>query len=355
MGTLTARFEFAMEPSGAFDLLVAGLRDALARRGGSLGAGLEGGVTERGRTVAKVTAWEPPRRVAFAWESTPWTAAPPVPVEIRLEPSSGGTRIVVEVSSWGTALSDRPEDHLAWFAGAIVAPLLSAISPEGLGEWLTDRRVRRPAGPWARATYADPMFHWPNFLLILDRLGLRAEDRLLEVGCGGGAFLRRALESGCRATAVDHSPEMVRLATEQNREAVASGHLVLLEAGADRLPVADAAFTCAVMTGVIGFLPDPAGALAEIHRALRSGGRLVVFAGTAALRGTPAAPEPFASRIHFFDAEELAAVARAAGFAAIEVEDPDLRPYLDAAKIPEDARELFRPGGGALLLTARRR
>jgi hypothetical protein len=96
----------------------------------------------------------------------------------------------------------------------------------------------------------EPVYHRPNFRAILETLGLTADDYLLEVGCGGGAFLQEALRSGCRAAAVDHSADMVRLAREVNHDAIAEHRLEILEASADRLPFPDATFSCAVMTGV---------------------------------------------------------------------------------------------------------
>ncbi|MCI4353521.1 MAG: methyltransferase domain-containing protein [Thermoplasmata archaeon] len=304
--------------------------------------------------MAKVTAWEPGRRLILEWRPATWKADEQVNVELRFDAISDGTRITFEVRGWGGVFSEDVEDLAGWFGSGLLAPLFYAISPDGLGNWLTDRRVRRPTGPRARAIYADPIFHWPNFLLILDRISLKADDNLLEVGCGGGAFMRKALESGGRATAVDHSPEMVRLTIEQNRMAVAHGVLTVLEAEADRLPVADETFTCAVMTGVIGFLPDPVGALKEIRRALQPGGRIAVFGGTAALKGTPAAPEPFASRIRFFEKAEFEQIGHQAGFVDVQVDEPDLEGYARTAKVPEEAIELFQGGGGALLLTGRK-
>ncbi len=45
---------------------------------------------------------------------------------------------------------------------------------------------------------------------ILEALVLRPEDRLLEIGCGGGLLLRDALTCGVEsATGLDHSEEMV--------------------------------------------------------------------------------------------------------------------------------------------------
>jgi len=74
-----------------------------------------------------------------------------------------------------------------------------------LGDWITDRRARRPSGPKARVVYRDPLYHRPNLKAILNVLRLTPDDYLLEVGCGGGAFLADALKSGCKAAAVDHS------------------------------------------------------------------------------------------------------------------------------------------------------
>jgi len=63
-------------------------------------------------------------------------------------------------------------------------------------------------------------------------LGLRRDDYLLEVGCGGGAFLHDVLGSGCRAAAIDHSADMVRVAREANSEAIEQNRLEIREGDA---------------------------------------------------------------------------------------------------------------------------
>jgi ubiquinone/menaquinone biosynthesis C-methylase UbiE len=152
---------------------------------------------------------------------------------------------------------------------------------------------------------------------ILDALGLHDGDRLLEVGCGGGLLLRDALRTGAAATGLDHSQEMVELASER-----APAATVLLGA-AERLPFADAAFTAVAMSVVFFFLPAPGAALAESRRVLSERGRIAVYTTSAVLRGTPAAPEPLASRSHFYTDNELAALATGAGFRAVSVHEQD--------------------------------
>ncbi len=350
--TVEASVTLALEPEAAFDVFVDELATALTGAGLTFEPEAKGRIVEDGREVGRVTAWVPGERIALAWRPADWAPEDVAAIEVRLERREAATRVVLELHGLGRLLGD--EDELAgWFAGAMAAPLLRAASPRAFGDWVTDRRARRPSGAQARAYYRDPLYHYPNFRAILDELALRPADLLLEVGCGGGAFLADALASGCRAAAVDHSPEMVELARATNRAAVAEGRLDVRLAGADRLPFADAAFTCAVMTGVLGFLPDPIGSLQEIRRVLGPGGRLVALGSDPEMRGTPAAPEPMASRLHFYGSDELERLGRAAGFDTVAVVRRDLAPYAREAGVPEVHLPLFA-GPGARFLLARR-
>ena len=162
--------------------------------------------------------------------------------------------------------------------------------------------------------------------------------------------MKEVLESGCRAAAIDHSADMVQLAREVNREAVAEGLLEVHEASAERLPFADETFTCAAMTGVFGFLSDPVAALREIRRVLREGGRLVLLGSDPRWRGTPAAPEPIASRLNFYEEDELAGLVREAGFENAQVVLRDLEPLAREVGIPEEHLPLFAGGGEQFLL-----
>jgi SAM-dependent methyltransferase len=198
------------------------------------------------------------------------------------------------------------DDRAAWEESALA-----------FEDWLTDRVARRPAGRRAREVYGAGDVHDFARRAILGALALGPSDRLLDIGCGGGMLLRDALATGATVTGLDHSEEMVRLARER-----APGAEVVL-GSAERLPFADAAFTAIAMSIVFFFLDDPVAALRECGRVLAPGGRLAVYTTSPALRGTPAAPEPLASRGHFYENEELAELARQAGLAAVAVVDDD--------------------------------
>jgi SAM-dependent methyltransferase len=346
--------DLQLAPAAAFDAIADDLALALHRLGLEFRAGDGGQVTESGREVGRVVRWQPPEEIEFDWLGAAWQPSQAMPIRVRFERLGDGTRVTFEIPDPGNLFGDRGEELGGWFAGEVGARLLYACAPDRLGDWLTDRRARRPSGPQSRAFYRDPLYHRPNFKAILRVLKLQPEDRLVEVGCGGGAFLSEALASGCRAAAVDYSADMVRLARELNRDSIAAGRLEIREAAADLLPFPDASFTCAVSTGVLGFLLRPLEALREIHRVLLPGGRLVLFTASKELRGTPAAPEPIASRLSFYEDEELEALARQAGFSRVQVDRPDIEPFAREVGIPEDFLELFRGRAGGQLLTAQK-
>jgi SAM-dependent methyltransferase len=199
------------------------------------------------------------------------------------------------------------EDFAAWRR--------SGLPNDGFDDWLTDRVARRPEGARARSVYGAEDVHDFARRAILGALALRARDRLLEVGCGGGLLLRDALRTGASVTGIDHSEDMVALAREQ----APGAEVVLAEAAS--LPFAADMFTAVAMSVVFFFLDGPVAVLRECRRVLRPQGRLAVYTTGPELRGTPAAPEPIASRGHFYADDELAALARTADFDDVVVDN----------------------------------
>jgi hypothetical protein len=102
------------------------------------------------------------------------------------------------------------------------------------------------------------------------------------------------------------------------------------------------------------FFLDPGPVLRECRRVVRGGGALAVFTVSEAAKGTPAAPEPIASRGRFYTDEQLVELARAAGFDDATVKHPDLESHARAAGLPDDVVELFAGTAAASqLLVAR--
>lgn len=101
------------------------------------------------------------------------------------------------------------------------------------------------------------------------RLLLRAEDRLLDIGCGTGALLHHlaAVHPMSQLTGMDPVPEMLAAARDKLAPAIE-----LREGWAEQLPFADSQFDIVVSCNMFHYIARPADALSEIQRVLRPGG-----------------------------------------------------------------------------------
>jgi SAM-dependent methyltransferase len=102
-------------------------------------------------------------------------------------------------------------------------------------------------------------------------------ERILDVGCGPGFYVRELLdEVGPMGSivALDASPDMLALA---RRRCEGQGNVNFREGNAAALPADDDDFDAALCVQVMEYVTDPTTALTEIHRALRPGGRVVIW------------------------------------------------------------------------------
>jgi ubiquinone/menaquinone biosynthesis C-methylase UbiE len=113
--------------------------------------------------------------------------------------------------------------------------------------------------------------------LVREALGASRGERILDVGCGPGFYCVELLDdvgpSGS-VVGVDSSPAMLALA---ERRCAGRENVELLEAEAVSLPVPDGSFDAAVSVQVQEYVADAAAGLAELRRALRPGGRALVW------------------------------------------------------------------------------
>jgi ubiquinone/menaquinone biosynthesis methyltransferase len=110
---------------------------------------------------------------------------------------------------------------------------------------------------------------------VISLAGVQAGERVLDLACGTGDLAFGSAARGARVTGLDLTPRMIAIARERARDLTNPTNLISWLAGdMCALPVAGAAFD-AVTTGYgLRNVPDLPGALREIHRALRPGGRV---------------------------------------------------------------------------------
>jgi SAM-dependent methyltransferase len=111
--------------------------------------------------------------------------------------------------------------------------------------------------------------------VLLDEVGLSAGQAVLDVACGPGTMARLAAQrlgvSG-QVTACDLSPGMLELAAAK-KPLEGAAPITYQQCPADDLPLPDEAFDVVLCQQGLQFFPDKTGALAEMRRALKPGGR----------------------------------------------------------------------------------
>lgn len=100
-----------------------------------------------------------------------------------------------------------------------------------------------------------------------------ARGRVLEIGFGCGSSLDAYPQEGLELVGLDPNPGMLRRAAA--RTARAPFRVELVQAGAERIPLPDQSFDTVVSHWTLCSLNDRAGALREVRRVLRPGGRLL--------------------------------------------------------------------------------
>jgi ubiquinone/menaquinone biosynthesis C-methylase UbiE len=113
--------------------------------------------------------------------------------------------------------------------------------------------------------------------LVREALGAVSGERILDAGCGPGFYcleLSEIVGSSGSVLGVDSSLAMLQLARTR---CAGRDNVGLLEGEATALPVESATFDGAVCVQVLEYVSDVDAALAELHRALRPGGRAVVW------------------------------------------------------------------------------
>jgi SAM-dependent methyltransferase len=108
--------------------------------------------------------------------------------------------------------------------------------------------------------------------VVMELLGLAARERgrLLDVGCGAGAFLARMRDLGWEVLGLEPDPRAARVARE-------TFGLEVVAASLQEAELPEGSFDVVTLNHVVEHVPDPVDLLAGCRRVLRPGGRIVVL------------------------------------------------------------------------------
>lgn len=118
-----------------------------------------------------------------------------------------------------------------------------------------------------------PLTNWG-----LSLLDIQEGRTMLDIGCGGGATLRRLLKrsKGGMVYGIDISEESVSKARKVNAD-VLDKQVFVTQGSAEKLPYEDWKFDLVTAVETIYFWPNLPQCLQEVRRVLKSGGRFAVM------------------------------------------------------------------------------
>src|ERR1035438_4868137 len=140
------------------------------------------------------------------------------------------------------------------------------------------------------AAYERMMGTWSRLAgeIFLDWLAPRAGLKLIDIGCGNGAFTELIVARGAPAEVQGIDPSDGQLAYARTRSG--AGKAKFRKGDAMALPFSDGAFDVAIMALGIVFVPEPAKGVAEMMRVVAPGGEIAAYAWDMAGGGFPLQP-----------------------------------------------------------------
>src|SRR5882724_5026176 len=223
-----------------------------------------------------------------------------------------------------------------------------------------EEQLRDEFNQWATAGRGESMAegHRAVTNVIIDKMNLKSNSRVLDLGCGIGwaTRLMAARVPDGRAAGIDISDEMISRASSHPDN---PPNLQFKVSSGAKLPFDDGEFTHCLSIESLYYHPDIAATLSEVRRVLNPG-------GTAFLMVNLFKENPYTHRwidylevpVHLLSSDEYCALAHHAGFIGCETEtirDISPVPEIYSGKWYANADEMRASHAiGALLIIAKK-
>jgi ubiquinone/menaquinone biosynthesis C-methylase UbiE len=125
--------------------------------------------------------------------------------------------------------------------------------------------------------YPALLFRQMHILQLLESANVSKDANVLDAGCGTGDLLKEMYKLGyTRLSGIDISDSMIAIAKEQCADAMAESKLHLQTGSVLQLPFGDSSCDVVICSGLVEYLSDDEGWVAEVKRVLKPGGILVL-------------------------------------------------------------------------------
>jgi len=115
-----------------------------------------------------------------------------------------------------------------------------------------------------------------RFLEEINKLSLPVGSKFLDAGCGPGYMTKAFHDKGYITSALDSSPEMLRLTKLQFELTPEADMPEFVEGDIENLPFEDGTFDLVASAGVIEYLSDDKKVLDDFNRILKPGGYIIL-------------------------------------------------------------------------------
>ena len=140
--------------------------------------------------------------------------------------------------------------------------------------------LRTEYDAWHKQVYESDVEHndasSPWYSLVREQIGCVAGLSVLELACGRGGFVCELSKAGARVTGCDFSQEALRVGLGKVRRFETHTTAGFVQGDAAQLPFASESFDVVVSCETIEHVPDVEGAIREMFRVARPGGRLLL-------------------------------------------------------------------------------
>jgi len=122
-------------------------------------------------------------------------------------------------------------------------------------------------------------FHTSLYVDYFKKKNLSDNCRILDIGCGGGKFLKYLSKKGdkFKLWGLDHSKEMIDLSTHLNKEVIKNGRLKLLTGTVTKIDINDNSLDLVTAFETVQFWPNIVDAFSEIFRILDKEGEFLII------------------------------------------------------------------------------